>query len=325
MNGGFDDMECMKDVLRWQRMNEKGHAMQRERTSAEGFDELVPGELVASSRGRAWKDLLVQIFTRRQEQESLIIPAVPEPLVVWVVSGCATVEERELGGSWRASQVRQGDFYLTTLPRPTELRWQASGSEPFRVLHLYLGLALMQRAVKDLLPQPDSYAGLREVSGGRDHTLSALLEQLRAELMGQRRPSAVYAQAMAQAVALHLVRNYAAEQGGRSVPRGGLPAHKLHKVTEAMAGQLHRPFSLARLAALAGLSEFHFSRAFKQSTGYAPSRYFIRMRMEHARRLLRETGMSVIEVGLAVGYASPSHFAQVFRAESGVAPSAYRR
>src|SRR5207247_10047550 len=65
-------------------------------------------------------------------------------------------------------------------------------------------------------------------------------------------------------------------------------------------------FSLGRLAREAGVSEFHFCRLFKKTTGFAPSRYFIRMRMEKARRLLRETTKSVIEVGLDVGYSSPS-------------------
>jgi AraC family transcriptional regulator len=46
--------------------------------------------------------------------------------------------------------------------------------------------------------------------------------------------------------------------------------------------------------------------------------------MERARRLLRETQTPIVEIGLEVGYASPSHFAQVFRKEVGVLPSDYR-
>jgi AraC family transcriptional regulator len=78
------------------------------------------------------------------------------------------------------------------------------------------------------------------------------------------------------------------------------------------------------LAEEAGMSEFHFSRIFKKTTGLSPSQFFIRLRIDKARRLLRETGKTVIEVGLEVGYSSPSHFAQVFRREAGVTPSQYR-
>jgi len=53
--------------------------------------------------------------------------------------------------------------------------------------------------------------------------------------------------------------------------------------------------------------------------------YHITLRMDEARRLLRETKMSVVEVALDVGYADPSHFAQLFRRETGLSPSDYRR
>lgn len=53
--------------------------------------------------------------------------------------------------------------------------------------------------------------------------------------------------------------------------------------------------------------------------------YHIHLRMDAARRLLRETRKSVVEVALDVGYANPSHFAQLFRRETGLSPSDYRR
>ena len=92
-----------------------------------------------------------------------------------------------------------------------------------------------------------------------------------------------------------------------------------------MVAYLADAFSLIRLAREAGMSEFHFSRAFKRTTGLTPSQYFIDLRLEKARRLLRETNRSAIEIGLDVGYTSPSHFARIFRREVGISPSEYRR
>jgi AraC family transcriptional regulator len=296
----------------------------QERSSAEALDERVPGELLASSKGRPWKDLLVQVFLRRPVQESLIIPAVPEPLIVWVLSGSAVVEERELGGRWMTSHVRAGDFFLTTSPKPCELRWTTEGKEPFQVMHIYLGLDVMKRAARDVHGAGQVELVLRDVSGANDPTLSMFLGQIRGELMGHHQPSTLMIQGLAQGLAVHLVRAYPDAGRRPPAPRGGLPAFKLHRIIAMLEERLDEEFRLQPLARAAGLSEFHFCRAFKKTTGFSPSRYLIRLRVDRARRLLRETGKPVIEVGLDVGYSSPSHFAQVFKREVGVAPSEYR-
>lgn len=279
------------------------------RTSAEAFEEYIPGELLAEHRAQSSGDVFVQILARRQLQENIIIPAVPEPLIVWILSGSAVVEERPPGGEWLANRVVAGDFFLTTATTPTEMRWNAEPGTPFIVMHVYIGVAMMQDTA------------LREVSGERDETLSALLEHIRAELAEQHPPSGPFIQGIAQALAVHLARTYKIDAQRQ---RGGLQAFKLHRVFEAMRQQLAQPFDLATFADLAELSEFHFSRVFKQSTGLSPSHYFIRLRMEEARRLLTETDDAIINIGLAVGYGSPSHFASVFRKHTGVPPSTYR-
>ena len=279
------------------------------RTSAEAFEDYLPGELLKEHRAQSAGDVLVQILSRRQVQDHIIIPAVPEPLIVWILSGVAVVRERAPGGEWQANRVAAGDFFLTTASTPTEMSWQAEPDAPFIVMHVYIGVSMMRDVA------------LREVSGARDPVLSALLEHIRAELMDQRPPSGIYIQGIAQALAVHLARTC---RIAASRPRGGLPAFKLHRVFEDMRASLAQPFHLAQLASLAGLSACHFSRVFKQSTGLSPSRYLIRMRMEEARRLLSETDKAIIHIGLAVGYSSPSHFASVFRQHTGVAPSSYR-
>lgn len=293
-------------------------------STAEALDERVPGDLVATSKGRPWRDLLVQIFTRRPVQDSLLIPAVPEPLIVWVVSGSARVEERQLEGEWMANEVRAGEFFLQTSPRPCELRWRTLTSEPFRVMHVYLGLPLMKRAAADVHGPESPLVPLREVSGAADEVVAGQMGLLRNELLERRTPSTMLVQGLASSLAVHLVRAYASGGQHPAIPHAGLPAFKLHRVLAAMQERIDQELDLKRLAKAAQLSEAHFSRSFKKSTGFSPSQYLARLRMERARRLLRETEMPIVEIGLEVGYASPSHFAQVFRKEVGVLPSDYR-
>ena len=294
-----------------------------ERTSAEALERHIPGRPLGEASRLACGDIFVELLTRQSVQDSLVIPAVAEPLIVWVLSGAAIVEERELGGAWSRNAVSVGDFFLTNAAAPYELRWRSTGPDPFAVMHLYMGLPVIDHAANEILGDGRGPVAFRDVSGQRDDVLSGLLDQLRAEITARHAPSALFISGLAQSLAVHLVRTYRDSAGSR-LSRGVLPAARLRRVIELMQTQRSDPFRLIRFAQEAGMSEFHFSRLFKKSTGLAPSQYFIRLRMAEARRLLRETGRSVIEIGLDVGYASPSHFAQVFRREVGRPPSDYR-
>ena len=117
-----------------------------ERTSPVGLESYISGTTLISGDGPAWKDAFVQVFSRNRVQDPFVVPAVAEPLIVWVMSGGATVEERDLGGEWEASRVSLGDFFLTRSPAPYEMRWQAEGEEPFQVMHLYLSLPPSKRS-----------------------------------------------------------------------------------------------------------------------------------------------------------------------------------
>ncbi|MFN6996170.1 MAG: helix-turn-helix domain-containing protein, partial [Aquincola tertiaricarbonis] len=265
-------------------------------STAEALDERVPGELIATSKGTPWRDLFVQMFTRRPVQDSLLIPAVPEPLIVWVVSGAALVEERPLEGEWMGNEVREGDFFLQTSPLPCELRWRTLTHEPFRVMHVYLGLPLIRRAVIDVYGPEAANVQLREISGGTDTVITHQLGILRDELVDRRTPSTMLVQGLASSLAVHLVRSYASEAPASAAPHGGLPASKMHRVLQAMQERLDQELDLSRLAREVQLSDSHFSRCFKKSTGFSPSQYLTRLRMERARRLLRETEMPIVEV-----------------------------
>jgi len=99
----------------------------------------------------------------------------------------------------------------------------------------------------------------------------------------------------------------------------------VRQLTDWMAEHLAEEFSLDQLAAQAGLSKFHFHRLFKAAVGVSPSNYHMNLRMEQAKRLLRESRQSVVAVGMEVGYTNPSHFAQIFRRETGLSPSDRRQ
>lgn len=105
----------------------------------------------------------------------------------------------------------------------------------------------------------------------------------------------------------------------------GLAPWQARKATDYLRTHLDQDVSLDDLADLVGLSTFHFARAFKRSLGVPPHRYQILLRVERAKRLLRESTLSVTEIALEVGYDSPQALARLFGKVVGVSPSQWRR
>jgi AraC family transcriptional regulator len=134
-----------------------------ESTSADAFNEYVPGRLTAASNG--WKNLLVRIYSEPRIEESVIYPAVAEPRIVRILSGAAVVEECELGGPWLKTRVEAGDFFLTALQSPFEVRWRAIAPEPLQTMHLYLGLPVLNRAIEEAFQKDPGTIQLRDLSG----------------------------------------------------------------------------------------------------------------------------------------------------------------
>lgn len=295
-----------------------------ETTSAESFARFVGGKLLRVGEGKAWREVNAWITALPRVVNSLPLPSVSEPFLAWTISGQVEFQEREGNRPWIIHRVKQGSLFLTTGGAPYECRWKAQTAEPFESMAVFLDLPLLERALEEVFGSDAPFARLRDASAFTDDTLNVLMAQLHGELM-QRKASPLFVQGIAQSIAIYLVRNYAELV---KEPRSGspsLPGYKVRQITDWMREHVADEFNLAELAARAGLSKFYFNRLFKNATGVSPLHYHMNLRMDEAKRLLRETKRSVVEIGLDVGYANPSHFAQLFKRETGFSPSDYRQ
>lgn len=295
-----------------------------ETTSAEAFERYVGGQCLVACRGEAWRDIKAWIIAPPRNVDMVHLPSVSEPFLAWTASGEAEFREREGKGPWISHRIQKGSFFLTSGGAPYDCRWKAAGSEPFQSMAVFIAIPLLQRALQEVFGDDAPRARLRDLSAFMDAPLGSLMERVREELM-RRHASPLFLQGLAQAIAIHLARNYAEVAGESRSGSPSLPGYKLRQITDWMTENVAKEFNLDRLAAQAGLSKFYFNRLFKGALGMSPSRYQITLRIDEARRLLRETRKSVVEVALDVGYANPSHFAQLFRRETGLSPSDYRR
>ena len=108
-------------------------------------------------------------------------------------------------------------------------------------------------------------------------------------------------------------------------PRGGLAPGALRRVMEYIDLHLCEDLALETLAAHAGLSTYHFARAFKQSVGMPPHRYLLQQRVKRAGELLRRTEQPLTAIAQLLGFADQSHFSRSFHLLVGLAPSEFRR
>jgi AraC-like DNA-binding protein len=114
----------------------------------------------------------------------------------------------------------------------------------------------------------------------------------------------------------------------QSAPRassvGGLTPRALQRIREYIEGHLAENIELETLADIAGLSKWHFARAFKQTVGTPPHFYLIQRRLERAQELLSETNLSLGQIALRSGFSDQSHFSRRFRMFLGVSPRSFR-
>jgi AraC-like DNA-binding protein len=99
---------------------------------------------------------------------------------------------------------------------------------------------------------------------------------------------------------------------------------RLLRARDAMDRAYAQPLNVAAVAAVAHMSEAHFSRSFRGVFGETPHHYLQRRRVERSMFMLRETSRDVTDICLEVGFSSLGTFSRTFREIVGVPPSQYR-
>ncbi len=272
--------------------------------------QALPDHVHRSSAGRPWQGLAV--WHQVGPTGDLYVPA---------HGHCVILVRR--GGPTHLLQ-RHGDFIAQTwwqrgeaviVPADTPSFWRSSAVRDN--IHIALAPAWLQRAA-------GAEVVLHPCAGRKEPVLAAFADLLLASLDNNASLQPAFGEHMALGLALHLVENYASP-AGRQRPGATLSSRQMRQITDAVLARLHERWPVGRLAELAGLSPFHFTRAFKVSFGTTPHAWVHFQRMELAARMVRESRMTFMEIALAIGHPSAAHFSHAFRTHWGVTPSDYRR
>lgn len=230
-----------------------------------------------------------------------------------------TKAERVLNGRIQRERINHGD--VAVIPANTDhiSRWESEGE--FLVLSLektlfnYAAYDLVNSQRVEIVPHFASPDPLIHQIG------LALKSELESDGMGNR----VYIESLTTTLCIHLLRHYSASC--ETIPKHfeGLPNHKLRQAIEYIHENLEKNLTLAEIATVVGMSMYHFSRMFKQSTGFSPHQYVMNCRIEKAKNLLTRTEEAIDQIFQQVGFQSQSHFTNVFRKLIGITPNAYRK
>ncbi|MDP9107657.1 MAG: helix-turn-helix domain-containing protein, partial [Pseudomonadota bacterium] len=117
-----------------------------------------------------------------------------------------------------------------------------------------------------------------------------------------------------EALCIDRVRGSEERQRQALQARFGALQPKLSEAVTLMEANLEEPLGTDELATLVGLSRRQLDRLFKQHLDTVPSRYYLELRLQRARQLLRESHHSIVQVGLMCGFASGSHFSTAYGA-----------
>ncbi|MBY5534458.1 helix-turn-helix transcriptional regulator [Rhizobium leguminosarum] len=113
----------------------------------------------------------------------------------------------------------------------------------------------------------------------------------------------------------------------KAIPRkrSKLASWQLRRATDFIEENCLRNIRLEELAGLTGLSQSHFSHAFKASTGIAPHQWQTNARLDRAKRLLVESENALTAIAAETGFADQAHFTRVFRKHVGITPASWKK
>ncbi|MCU1324584.1 MAG: transcriptional regulator, AraC family [Acidobacteriaceae bacterium] len=158
-----------------------------------------------------------------------------------------------------------------------------------------------------------------------DQQLALLLTEMEREIAAGSSTGPLYGDLLGLSLSVALIRKYGHTTAHLPPQKGGLSRPTLNRVLDSIAANLTAKVRLDDLATIAGLSPFHFARAFRESTGTTPHQYLLQRRIDTAKALLRGPARSLDAIATATGFADAAHLSKAFRRLTGTSPIVWKR
>ncbi len=235
-----------------------------------------------------------------------------------IVGTLTTRRQTSTGRTVTKSCGQVGNICLTPAGQPIAASW--NGELEHLAIHLDEHYLKRFAAENHFSPEFE----LTETYGRNDHLIRHIGLTLVNETKAESPSGKLFSESLTQTLIFHLLQNYSTARFASRDLQGGLSGYKLRQVKEHIVENLEADLSLAEIATVANLSQFHFSRAFRKTTGMTPQQFVMRQRIELAKELLAKNDLPIVEISLRTGFKNQSHFTTLFRKFTKLTPKTWR-
>lgn len=239
-------------------------------------------------------------------------------IVTAVTSG--TPINQSIDGQSQSNLVGQNNTFILPAGSLHRCDWQQD------IEFMFIGLdpqVFVQ--VGQELVNPDRIELIPHFATIQDPLIEGILLALKQELLAEGINSYLFIERLKVTLVTHLLRRYGVQKVQINTYTDGLPRYKLNQVLDYIEAHLDCSLELEELAQQIDMSQFYFSRLFKQSLGITPHQYVIQRRVERAKQLLRKGQLSLADIALECGFANQGHLNRHFKRLTGTTPKEVAR
>lgn len=288
------------------------------RSSAKEWGRAFMAEPDLCSANSGWHAALLRRW--RGTSADMEQPSLDHHYVVLHLDGAKRIT-RTLDGP--TMTVDAGAAAITSVPAGASHMWSTKG--PIGFAHLYLDPAIVSRTIQDRFDLDPRSVELTDSVAIDAPLLAALLLGMLAQVEAPGFSSRLVLDSLLQSFVIQLICESSTIAASTRAAPHSLAPRRLQRVLDFIDANLADDLELDDLASVAGSSRFHFSRAFRDATGFPPYRYLVHRRIDSAKTLLLQGDLSIDQVAAQCGFKSSAQFAVMFKQFFGTTPSRFRR
>lgn len=234
-----------------------------------------------------------------------------------------------LGGAKRLHRRGEGhsqsrdvaDCAYSVIPAGSAFSWTTEG--PVDFAHIYFAPSTLDHVIAEAFDRDPSRITFGDALGEEDLLTGSLALALIDELSGDDANRA-YLDDLMHLLLCRMLRLHANVHDITDRARHALAPFRLRRAFEFIEENIAAPIGVTEMATASGVSPYHFSRAFRQTTGRPPYAYLLDRRIAKAKALLAESDASLTTIARQCGFTSLSQFSRMLRRDTGITPTRFR-